>query len=865
MACPKIKFFLIFFTLSFCNPSSFSQVIFNELPRYQINLSDSVFFDLNERRSIISLNGNWQVFQNGDKERSGVNVTVPSIFKGDAELIFEKKFSVSKDILSKNKLKLFFGGINYTADISVNNIIIYRHSGGEFPFNIDLPKDVLSTEKNNVLSVKVFYKLDPENTIPLKQRFLFPQNFGGIVKDVYIHLTPNISIGEFQNNYSVDLTKGVVSLSVSSKIENKEFKNILDSANQSSDFIYKVKIVSPDGNTFNSLPDYTFTLTANKEKSFTQTYELKSPVLWSGTNPQTYLVVAELWRSGQLIDKTSNRISFYSITAGKDSILFNGKKINLMGVTYVPSFYDLGHLSTFEKMEKDIRLIKQAGFNSVRFAKSIPHPYYLTLCEKYGLLAFVELPLNSIPASLADDNSFLERTKNFITNFVKAYREFSSVAAFGAGGGYLAEMESHQVILSSILSAFKKNSGKLTYASFANYMLKPLDNCDLYGLEFYNHLPSEFVNKIQTAINEFGAGKIFISEATYPVYAGNTDGYLNAHSYEAQAKYYDELIQYCETMDMPAYFINTMFDYRGDYLSLTSGYNKETLYNIGILGEDRRTDRLAYKVIYNRLHNAEKVTIPIGIKKEDAPMVLNIFGIALALAIGIMFNSGRKFREDSTRALLRPYNFYADVRDQRIISGYHSVFLALIISAISGLLLTNLLFYFKDSIIVERFLLAFGSRSLLELFGYLAWNPVSSLLWLSVASGVFLLLLTVVIKSASFFVKNKVYLSSVFFTVSWSYLPLVLLIPVGIVLYRLLSAEVANLYIFAGLLLFTIWIFYRLVKGIYVIFDVNPGSVYFYSILSIMLIAGIILIYFEINSSVIQHLNLVFTQYNVIH
>jgi beta-galactosidase len=396
-------------------------------------------------------------------------------------------------------------------------------------------------------------------------------------------------------------------------------------------------------------------------------------------------------------------------------------------------------------------------------------------------------------------------------------------------------------------------------------MIKPVKNCDLYGLEFYNHLPSDFPNKIQNLIDELGNGKIFISEATYPVYGGNTDGYLNQHSYEAQAKYFDELIQYCEAINLPGYFINTMFDYRGDYASLTSGYNAETTYNIGILGEDRRTDRLSYKVIFSRLHNAEKVTIPIGIKKDDAPMILNIFGIILALAMGIMVNSGRKFREDSSRALLRPYNFYADVRDQRIISGYHSVFLSLIISAVSGLLLTNLLFYFKDSIMVERILLSFGSPSLIKLFSYLAWNPVSSLLWLTIASGVILLILTIVIKTASLFVKNHVYLSSVFFTVTWSYLPLVLLIPVGIVLYRLLSAEVANVYIYISLIVFTIWIFYRLIKGIYVIFDVNPGSVYFYSILAVILLSGFILFYYEINNSVIQYLRLVFSQYNVIH
>ena len=70
------------------------------------------------------------------------------------------------------------------------------------------------------------------------------------------------------------------------------------------------------------------------------------------------------------------------------------------------------------------------------------------------------------------------------------------------------------------------------------------------------------------------------------------------------------------------------------------------------------------------LHNSENVTIPIGSKKADAPMIFIVFGIVLAILMGILVNSGRKFREDASRALLRPYNFYADIRDQRIISGY---------------------------------------------------------------------------------------------------------------------------------------------------------------------------------------------------
>jgi beta-galactosidase/beta-glucuronidase len=44
-----------------------------------------------------------------------------------------------------------------------------------------------------------------KNTIPLKQRFLFPQNFGGVIRDVYLHLTPNVSISDFTFKTEVNI------------------------------------------------------------------------------------------------------------------------------------------------------------------------------------------------------------------------------------------------------------------------------------------------------------------------------------------------------------------------------------------------------------------------------------------------------------------------------------------------------------------------------------------------------------------------------------------------------------------------------------------------------------------------------------
>ncbi|MEJ2613900.1 MAG: hypothetical protein P8Z35_02990 [Ignavibacteriaceae bacterium] len=304
-----------------------------------------------------------------------------------------------------------------------------------------------------------------------------------------------------------------------------------------------------------------------------------------------------------------------------------------------------------------------------------------------------------------------------------------------------------------------------------------------------------------------------------------------------------------------------MFDYRGNYAPLISGYNNDNIYHIGIVGEDRGTDRIGYKVLYAKFHNAEKVTIPIGSRKDNAPMVFIIMGILLALIMGVLVNSGRKFREDASRALVRPYNFYADVRDQRIISGFHSTILAIVISAVLALIIGNLLYYFKMSVEFEKILISFGSPDLIKIVSYLSWHPLMAILWLTLFFMVLLFISTLIIKISSFFVRNKVYYSSIYFSTIWAFLPFVLLILVGIILYRLLLTDIANLYIYILLAIFCLWAFYRLMKGIYVIFDVNPSSVYFYSIILVAAVIGIIVVYFELKNSFIGYFLLTLKQY----
>ena len=840
-----------------------SQVIFKDSPKYQIPLSEKSFFDITSTRSIIPLNGKWNVYKAGDKDKKKTSIMVPSVFEGSGSFVFEKEFSLTNTQLTNNILELFFFGLNYTADISVNDIIIYRHSGGEYPFSIILPRDILHSDRPNILSVQLTYELDSKNTIPFKQRFLFPKNFGGITNDVFIHLKPNVCVSSFDIKPELNekLNKGTFNFSV--LVKNNDFRNLTDSLLEQQDFVLKVSVLFHDSSVVKESETKIFNFKRNTEQKINLALEINKPELWSPSNPSLYECRIELWYGEQLKDVTQSSTAFYSFIVGKDSPLLNNEEFALKGITYVPSNPLYGKIMSYEQMEKDIDLIKKTGFNSIRFEKSVPHPYLLHLCDKYGLLSFVELPAAIIPSGVAQDQNYIQRCKNFISNYLSFYSKNCSFAAIGLGSTYLPEYTSHVSLITNLASFVKENSSKLVYASFGSLEIPEINNLDFYGIELLNTTPGDITPQLEELYSDLGKSKIIISEATYPVSIGSTDGYVNKHSYEAQAKYFEDVIDYSNTNNLSGYFINSFADFQGDYASLISGYNEQNIYNIGIVDNERSTNRLPYKVIFAKQNNQEKVTIPIGSKKDDAPMVFIVFGLLLALLMGVLVNSGKKFREDASRALLRPYNFFADVRDQRIMSAFHTSFLGVIVAFVIALIEGNILYYLKENIVFERVLLSFGSQPIIKAADYLSWHPFSSIIWLLLAGITFLVVLALVIKIASLFVRTRVYMSSVYFTVIWSFLPAVLLIPVGIILYRVLVLDIVNVYVYIVLALVIIWILYRLMKGIYVIFDARPASVYFYSILVLLVFFFVVLFYFEVENSTIQYLLFTFKQYNL--
>lgn len=856
----QITFFILFFLIfqTICEVKA--QLIFDNLPKYNIEESDLNFLGTSNHRRRILLNGEWKVFDAEDKEAKKFRISVPSFFNGEKVLVYEKDFPLSAVDISSNVIKLNFLSLSYSAVVELNGSILLKHPGGEFPFSVELPKDILRHDKKNILRIILDPRLDPNSTIPSSNQFLFPKNSSGITGDVFLSLYPNIYLEDFSFGKEINFTTQIARLNVSTLISNKNFQKV-DSL-VATNFELRATVTS---NYDQSKPVTTvtqFSLSKGKQKKLNLSLEIPNVILWSPVAPFTYSLNIELLSNGLVIDNYSQSISFYDLRIEKDTLYLNDKKFSFDGVTYYPSNGDFGKLFTYEQIRHDIELIKKTGFNSVRFGKSIPHPYFISLCEEYGLFAFLDIPVANINPGNYESKENRERLKNFLSQTIRGYKKFSSLAGICVGTFSSSSSDDVIKIFNEVIPSLKKDTRLIVYADFES-LNSEIDGIDFYGFKAGDLSPDILVHEFKLHQEKFGYGKIILSDAGYIANLGSSNGYINPKTFEAQAKYFEDILGGVQKEYYAGYFLNAMFDYRTNYSSLVSGYNPNGLIKIGLADENRSLNRITFKVVYSKLNNMERVTIPIGLKKDDTTMVFIIVGLFLAVIFGLLINSGKKFREDATRALVRPYNFFSDVRDMRMISMAHTIFLMISISGVLSLVTSSLLYYWRFESFLEKIILSFGEYTWMDNISYLAYHPVSSLIFFITFYISFFLITTITIRLFALLVLQRVYFSNAFYTAVWSFIPFALLLPFVIPLHRILILNVGTLYIYLAIAAVYILSFHRLLKGIYVIYDTHPGKVYLYGLILLFVTLGGFLLYYQIQQNTLDFLLLAFKNFQL--
>jgi hypothetical protein len=273
---------------------------------------------------------------------------------------------------------------------------------------------------------------------------------------------------------------------------------------------------------------------------------------------------------------------------------------------------------------------------------------------------------------------------------------------------------------------------------------------------------------------------------------------------------------------------------------------------LGLL-EANCSPRLAFDQLSEAYHDQHLTSVPVGEARSDSPLTFLLYGFLLLLIFFLLMNIDRRFREYVYRALLRPFNFFADIRDQRLIPNFDTTLLGIVISGALALFFASLLYGFRQGYFANWLLGILFSSSTHAWLSGLAWHYIVMLLLFTLIFMGIILAITLILRFASIFVRGRLFLGDTYNITVWAFLPMIFLIPYDLILPRLDKSSMTVEFAagFCGLLL--LWSIYRLMKGTGVLFDIYPTKIYLYGTLALVVLLAISELTLELSTNIFSN------------
>ena len=282
------------------------------------------------------------------------------LFYYEGSVWYRKKFDAAKSA-PDHRLFIYFGAVNYEADVYLNGKKLGKHIGGFTPFAYEITK--LAKEKNNSLVVRVNNNRHAE-AVPTVNTDWW--NYGGITRDVLLVETPATFIANFSTRLKAGTTN---TIEASVQLDGMEKEQT-------------IKINFPTLKLAAEMP---------ADTNGVARFEISTPnlSLWSPENPA--LTDVEISASD---DSLKDRVGFRSITTRGMDILLNGKKVFLRGICIHEEMPVEGRRAWSEGDAKELLgWAKELGCNFVRLAHYPHNEHMARLADEMGIMVWEETPV----------------------------------------------------------------------------------------------------------------------------------------------------------------------------------------------------------------------------------------------------------------------------------------------------------------------------------------------------------------------------------------------------------------------------------------------------------------------------------------
>jgi hypothetical protein len=798
----------------------------------RIGADAAMFADVSTRVKI-DLDGAWRYSADGQTWSS---VAIPSAYDFSGKVTFQRTFEMKPEMIDRYTFSLVAYGINYQAEITINGNFVGRHTGGYTSFIIPIPDNTIQVGSENSITINVDNELTTKTTVPLNKQVGRSRTYGGIVRDIYLIATPKLYV-----EHVITTTHPAADFKSAKIIVRGEITDRWSGLSSDAKGVlgFQVEVIDKlTGDLVGRSGISPINPLQNKTVVSTAEVALQSPKLWSPEAPDLYVLKCQIVRivgkDVTLLDEYDTEVGIREILWKDGKVVLNNVPISLKGILWQEDHPTYASAMTYDAMERDVASIKTLGVNAIRFLAP-PPPYMVNLCDKYGLFVLEDIPIIDVPAEILSKDYYQDIVTNYAKEMVERDRNHASVLAWGIGDEFQVNTEAACEFINGIRNIIKSMDKRNVYFSTRSMNTSCFEYVDMIAVNSYGDDPKVFRSLLQECRMRYPDKPMIVARYGYDVEPGNHNGYSNPLSMESQARYIMQFFTMVQDLKISGSILWSYNDWRTDRPSLSTHSRDPYLNTMGIVGYDREK-RTAFDVVRSLMNDEKVQALPVGNYSSNAPIVFVIAGFIVLISFAFMYNANRRFRDAVNRSLLRTYNFFADVRDQRILTYMHSSILALVLAITWATVVSSILMYYRSNHLLDNLLSQVLSDRMKEWLIQFAWNPIQCI---AILSGIILLkflLISVLVKLFSMMVRTRVYYYHAYSITIWSMLPFILLIPLSMILFRLLDAQfyIIPIFILIGILI--LWVLFRLFKGISIIYDIYPVKVYAVGFLFIIVV-----------------------------
>ncbi|MER3524504.1 MAG: hypothetical protein C4326_10675 [Ignavibacteria bacterium] len=778
----------------------------------------------------IDLSGEWTYKAQGGVEGK---VKIPAAYDGIGELTFERSFEIDSHDFDKYQFHIVVLGANYSCAIWINNDFVVNHLGGYTSFISPIPNNVLQVGRENVIRVVTDNRLDPVKTLPTRQGVRGLKNYGGIFRHIYILATPKVYIADVAatSEVSPDFSSARIRTRVSLE-ENVHPESARRRWQVAAEVYERIS-----GALVAASQPATVVSDGNHLNPVTLECLIRQPHLWSPSTPTIYSLRTFLIDGGSkaIVDEYRLNIGVRKIEIVGGTIVLNGARVMLNGVVWYEDHADYGNALPHAQMEKDVILIKNLGANAIRFAQRPPHPFMLNLCDRYGLLALVELPAHDVPALVLGNEHFIELAETRMREIIVRDRNHPSVFAWGVGDEFeSSDTLARRFVESVARTARSLDSRPLYYGTRALGEDACSDVVDMTALTVTIRDPKQFRTLLEEWKNTHPQRPLLIGRLGVEVQPDNKNGYTDPLSVQAQARFYYQHLHVVRESDAAGVFIWSFNDWRGDRPALTVNSGNPWLRTFGLVSTTREK-RLAYEAVRRSFAGEKPLALPPGKNVASSPIEFVVAGLVLLIGTAYLYNAKRRFRESLNRSILNSYNFFSDIRDQRIVTFTHSSVVGIAVAGAFTTVVASILHRYRTNVVLDDVLsYLLVADEVKERLIALIMQPTVLLLLGTAALFLLLMCGSLLVWVVAQLFRVRVYPFHTFAVTMWSITPMLILIPVSMLVYRLLENPLYLLPTIGLCMVLAVWVFLRFLKALTIVTDASPLKVYTFGTLAVM-------------------------------